>query len=176
MDRSKLGILAGFVVILIVVAGAILIARGGGDDDSSSSGVAISDTKPKIKVPDGPAPTTLQTKDITEGEGPEAKDGDKLSMQYVGALYSNGKEFDASWDRGQPFDFTLGGGMVIPGWDQGIVGMKAGGRRELIIPPDLGYGAQGSPPTIPGDSTLIFVVDLISINAPAETTGAAGAQ
>ena len=147
-----MGILAGFAVILVVVAGAILISRGGGDDDSGG--------------------TTLETRDITEGEGPEAKDGDQLSMQDVGALYSNGKEFDASWDRGQPFDFQLGGGQVIPGWDQGIVGMKAGGRRELIIPPDLGYGAQGSPPSIPGDSTLIFVVDLISINAPTGTTGA----
>ena len=167
-----MGILAGFAVILVVVAGAILISRGGGDDDSGGTTAQISDTKPKIEVPDGPPPTTLETRDITEGEGPEAKDGDQLSMQYVGALYSNGKEFDASWDRGQPFDFQLGGGQVIPGWDQGIVGMKAGGRRELIIPPDLGYGAQGSPPSIPGDSTLIFVVDLISINAPAGTTGA----
>ena len=110
-----MGILAGFAVILVVVAGAILISRGGGDDDSGGTTAQISDTKPKIEVPDGPPPTTLETRDITEGEGPEAKDGDQLSMQYVGALYSNGKEFDASWDRGQPFDFQLGGGQVILG-------------------------------------------------------------
>ena len=95
-------------------------------------------------MPDGPPPKTLQIDDITEGDGAEAKAGDTLTMQYVGVNYSNGKQFDASWDNGQPFTFQLGAGSVIPGWDQGIQGMKVGGRRELIIPPDLGYGAQGS--------------------------------
>jgi peptidylprolyl isomerase len=84
-------------------------------------------------------------------------------MQYVGALYSDGPEFDASWDTGQPFDFTLGEGTVIAGWDQGIVGMRVGGRREMIIPPDLGYGPTGQPPDIPPDATLVFIVDLLDV-------------
>ena len=87
-----------------------------------------------------------------------------VKVQYVGALFDTGQEFDASWDRGEPFELTLGGGTVIQGWDQGLVGMKAGGRRELTIPPDLGYGPQGSPPSIPANATLIFVVDMLSIN------------
>ena len=173
MDRTKGGILVGFLVVLVVVAGEILISRNSGDDSSSDAPGVAATTKPKVQVPDGPPPSKLQVKDITEGSGPEAKAGDNLSMQYVGVVYKTGKEFDASWDRGQPFDFTLGQGSVIPGWDQGIVGMKAGGRRELIIPPDLGYGATGSPPSIPPNATLVFVVDLISINATG-TTGATG--
>ena len=88
------------------------------------------------------------------GNGPAAKAGDQLTVQYVGVNYADGKQFDASWDRGEPFQFQLGAGMVIPGWDQGLVGMKAGGRRELIIPPDLAYGAQGAPPDIPPNATL----------------------
>lgn len=95
------------------------------------------------------------------GDGAEAKEGDTVKVQYVGALYDNGKEFDASWDRNkEAFSFQLGGGQVIKGWDEGVAGMKVGGRRVLVIPPDLGYGPQGSPPTIPGNSTLVFVVDL----------------
>ena len=84
-------------------------------------------------------------------------------MQYVGVDYETGKEFDASWDRGQPFPFQLGAGNVIEGWDEGVAGMKVGGRRELIIPPDLAYGKQGSPPAIGPDATLIFVIDLIDV-------------
>ena len=87
-------------------------------------------------------------------------------MQYVGVGYSNGKEFDSSWSAGQPFTFQLGSGWVIPGWDQGIEGMKVGGRRELIIPPDLGYGEQGQPPAIKPDETLVFVVDLLDVQPP----------
>lgn len=85
-----------------------------------------------------------------------------MTVQYVGVNYKTGKQFDASWDRGEPFSFALGAGQVIPGWDQGIPGMKVGGRRELIIPPELAYGATGSPPTIPPNETLIFVVDLLA--------------
>jgi FKBP-type peptidyl-prolyl cis-trans isomerase len=120
-------------------------------------------TKPKVEVPSGPPPKKLEVENLKEGEGPAAKAGDKVKVQYVGVDYSTGKEFDASWDRGEPFSFTLGAGAVIEGWDKGIEGMKAGGRRELIIPPNLAYGSQqvGS---IPPNSTLVFVVDLLEIN------------
>jgi peptidylprolyl isomerase len=120
-------------------------------------------TKPKVTVPSGPPPKTLEIKDLKPGSGQAAKAGDALTVQYVGVNYANGKQFDASWDRGQPFQFQLGAGMVIPGWDKGLVGMKPGGRRELIIPPDLAYGPQGSPPDIPPNATLIFVIDLEQI-------------
>ncbi len=122
-------------------------------------------TKPAITVPKAPAPAQLQVSDIVVGDGPQACSGQALSMQYVGVTYADGKQFDASWDRGEPFAFQLGGGQVIGGWDQGIVGMKVGGRRQLVIPPDLGYGAQGAPPDIPPAATLVFVVDLVSVDS-----------
>jgi peptidylprolyl isomerase len=116
--------------------------------------------KPAIPKPSGAAPTQLEIHDIVEGKGAGAQAGEQLSVQYVGVSFSTGKEFDSSWSRGaQPFDFQLGGGMVIPGWDQGLVGIKPGGRRELIIPSDLAYGPQGSPPAIGPNETLIFVID-----------------
>jgi peptidylprolyl isomerase len=120
-------------------------------------------SKPTIEVPKTPPPTELQVSDIVVGEGELACAGDFVSMQYVGVTYADGKQFDASWDRGQPFEFELGGGQVIGGWDQGIVGMKQGGRRQLVIPPDLGYGDQGAPPAIPPGATLVFVVDLVGV-------------
>jgi len=163
MDR-KLGFLIGLLVLIGALVAVILIGRGGGGSDDSGSSISTDlNTKPKIEASSAPAPTTLQKKDIVVGDGAEAKSGDSVSVQYVGAIYDTGKEFDASWDRGQPFTFTLGGGQVIKGWDEGVEGMKVGGRRELIIPPDLGYGAQGSPPTIPANATLVFVVDLKSV-------------
>jgi peptidylprolyl isomerase len=119
-------------------------------------------SKPKVKVPSGPPPKKLAIRDLKPGSGPGAKSGDTLSVQYVGVNYANGKQFDASWDRGEPFTLQLGAGMVIPGWDQGLVGIKPGGRRELVIPPDLGYGAQGAPPDIPPNATLVFVIDRVS--------------
>jgi peptidylprolyl isomerase len=121
--------------------------------------------KPKITItPANPTPpSALVVKDIVKGHGKAAKAGDTVTVQYDGVLYQNGSEFDASWNHGQPFSFPLGAQQVIPGWDQGVAGMKVGGRRELIIPPDLGYGAQGSPPSIPPNSTLVFVVDLEKI-------------
>lgn len=161
MDR-RIVTLISFSALLIVLIGGYLILDGSGDS-SSSTDLTDTSVKPAIEASSDPAPTELVTNDIVEGEGPAAKDGDKVTVQYVGALYDSGKEFDASWDRGEPFELTLGGGTVIQGWDQGLVGMKAGGRRELIIPPDLGYGAQGSPPTIPANATLVFIVDMISI-------------
>lgn len=120
-------------------------------------------TKPKVTVPKGAPPKKLEVKDLEEGSGATAKSGDAVTVNYVGVNYKTGKEFDASWDRGEPFTFTLGAGEVIPGWDQGVAGMKVGGRRELIIPPELGYGAAGAPPAIPPNETLVFVVDLEAI-------------
>jgi peptidylprolyl isomerase len=121
-------------------------------------------TKPKIPKASGAAPTTLKAEDLIEGKGAAAKSGDKISVRYVGVLFSTNKEFDSSWKRGKaPFQVTLGQGQVIQGWDQGLVGMKVGGRRRLTIPPGLAYGAQGQPPTIPANSTLVFDVDLTKI-------------
>jgi peptidylprolyl isomerase len=122
-------------------------------------------TKPKVTVPKGPPPKKLVVKDIEKGSGAEAKEGDELAVEYVGVNYKRGDQFDASWDRNKkPLVFPLSEGSVIPGWVKGIQGMKVGGRRELIIPPSLAYGPTGSPPTIPPNETLIFVVDLLSVN------------
>lgn len=122
-------------------------------------------TKPVVTVPTGPAPTTLQTKDLVTGTGATVKAGQTVTVNYVGVLYKTGKEFDSSWSRNMPFTTPLTTGSVIPGWVQGIPGMKVGGRRELIIPASLAYGAKGSPPTIPPNSPLVFVVDLLSISS-----------
>ncbi len=120
--------------------------------------------KPVVTVPTGAPPSTLVTKDLITGTGKVAKAGDTVTVNYVGVLYKTGKEFDSSWSRNQTFSTALSTSSVIPGWVKGIPGMRVGGRRELIIPPSLGYGAAGSPPTIPGNSTLVFVVDLISVS------------
>ena len=118
--------------------------------------------EPKVTVPSGPPPKQLVTKDLKKGFGAVADEGDEVIVHYVGLNYKSGKEFDASWNRGEPFRFELGAGMVIPGWDQGVEGMKVGGRRELVIPPELGYGTAGSPPAIPPNETLVFVIDLLA--------------
>ena len=119
--------------------------------------------KPVVTVPRTAAPTKLVTKDLVQGTGATASQGKTVTVNYVGELYKNGKEFDSSWSRNQPFTTALSPGSVISGWVQGLNGMKVGGRRELIIPPSLGYGKAGSPPTIPPNSTLVFVVDLLSV-------------
>jgi len=121
-------------------------------------------SKPAVNVPEGPAPAKLVSRDLTVGDGREAIAGSSVTVQYVGVSYSSGKQFDASWDSGSPFDFTLGSGQVIDGWDQGVAGMKVGGRRELIIPPDLAYGERGAGNGLiqPGE-TLIFVIDLLKV-------------
>ena len=119
--------------------------------------------KPTVQIPDGPPPTELVLEDITVGDGPEARPGQLVSVHYVGVAHSNGREFDASWNRGETFEFPLGGGQVIAGWDQGVVGMKVGGRRRLTIPPHLGYGARGAGGAIKPNETLIFVVDLLGV-------------
>ena len=133
-------------------------------NNSSGAAGAKAGTKPTVTVPSGPAPTTLQKQDLIVGTGAEAVAGKKVSVQYVGVNYSTGKQFDASWDRGEPFSFALGEGDVIKGWDQGVPGMKVGGRRQLIIPPGLAYGPGGAPPDIGPNETLIFVVDLLSVS------------
>ena len=119
--------------------------------------------KPVVVISGQLPPPLLGVTEIVAGSGPEAKAGDKLSMQYVGVAWSTKAQFDASWDRGQPFDFVLGAGNVIKGWDQGLLGMKVGGRRQLVIPSELGYGAQGNSGIAPNE-TLVFVVDLLSVN------------
>ena len=123
--------------------------------------------KPAIATPSGDPPAELESVDIVKGKGKAAKKGDVVDVQYVGNSWSTGKQFDASWDRGgEPFSFPLGQGQVIPGWDQGVVGMKKGGRRLLVIPSSLGYGDQGAGGVIgPGDA-LVFVVDLENIKSP----------
>lgn len=120
--------------------------------------------KPEIDFPEGQPPANLEIVDIVEGDGPEARPGQTVSVHYVGVAYSTGEEFDASWNRGQPFRFGLGGGQVIAGWDQGVVGMRVGGRRKLVIPPHLGYGDRGAGNVIKPGETLIFVVDLLGVN------------
>jgi len=169
-------------LILMICAG--LLVAGCGDDDSGDGSTSTATTateaettegsapaagkediskKPKVTVPSGPPPQKLEKTDLVEGTGAEAKAGDEVTVQYVGVGYDSGEEFDASWDRGEPFAFPLGAGAVIKGWDEGVAGMKVGGRRELVIPPNLAYGPAGSPPAIGPNETLIFVVDLLSV-------------
>jgi peptidylprolyl isomerase len=123
------------------------------------------DKKPEVAKPSGTPPAQLEKTDIVKGKGKAAKPGDTVSVQYVGNSWSTGTQFDASWDRGaEPFKFPLGAGQVIPGWDQGVAGMKEGGRRLLVIPPDLAYGAQSPSPDIAPNETLVFVVDLKKVS------------
>jgi peptidylprolyl isomerase len=117
--------------------------------------------KPDVTVPASPPPTDLVIEDLVVGDGEEARPGDQVSVHYVGVAWSTGAQFDASWDRGEPFVFGLGGGQVIAGWDQGVVGMRPGGRRRLSIPPHLGYGSRGAGGVIKGGETLVFVVDFL---------------
>jgi peptidylprolyl isomerase len=119
--------------------------------------------KPDVGPITGEPPTELVTEDITVGDGPEAKPGHQVTVHYVGVAHSTGAEFDASYNRGDTFNFALGGGQVIGGWDQGVVGMRVGGRRKLVIPPHLGYGSRGAGGAIKPNETLIFVVDLIDV-------------
>ncbi len=126
------------------------------------SPVGTTGKAPTLIVPSGSPPTQLECTDLIEGSGPEAASGDKVTVQYVLGTYSSGKEIQSSWTS-QPFSFTLGEGQVIPGWDKGVVGMKAGGRRELIIPPSLGYGSENPGGGIAKDDTLVFIVDLQKI-------------
>lgn len=165
-------------ISIIAVCLALAIAGCGSSSDTSSTAGGESSTaaksegtasqtnlkvKPEVTVPSEPAPKKLTEKEIVEGTGAEAKSGDKVTVQYVGVGYESEEEFDSSWSRSEPFSFTLGAGEVIPGWDQGVAGMKVGGRRELTIPSELAYGPAGSPPAIGPNETLIFVIDLLAV-------------
>ena len=119
--------------------------------------------RPTVSVPQGSPPAQLESSDLIVGTGASAQSGQTVTVQYDGYSWTTKKEFDASWNRNQPFSFPLGQGQVIRGWDQGVVGMKVGGRRELIIPPALAYGAQSRTPAIAANDTLIFVIDLVSV-------------
>jgi peptidylprolyl isomerase len=177
------------LALILIACLALFVAGCGSDDDSStsssestatstesssqdtteSSGGAEESsggkkTKPNVTVPSGPPPKKLEIKDLAKGTGAPAKAGDELTVQYVGVGYDSEEEFDSSWSRSEPLPLTLGAGGVIPGWEQGIEGMKVGGRRELIIPPSLAYGPAGSPPVIGPNETLIFVIDLLAVN------------
>jgi len=164
VKRDQLIFLGALLAAGIVAAIIVIATRGDDDGDSGSSETA---SKPKIEVPDGAPPKELESEDLVEGDGTEAQPGDTVTVEYVGVSYSNGKEFDSSWERTEPFSFQLGAGQVIPGWDEGIAGMKVGARRQLIIPPDLAYGEQGAPPDIKPNETLIFVVDLKDVQGGA---------
>lgn len=119
--------------------------------------------KPEVDFYEGDTPTDLVITDLIVGEGDEARPGQQVKVHYVGVAHSTGEEFDASYNRGAPLDFPLGAGRVIQGWDQGVAGMKVGGRRQLVIPPHLGYGDRGAGGVIKPGETLIFVVDLVAV-------------
>jgi peptidylprolyl isomerase len=129
-----------------------------------TAGEADLDKKPKVPKGSGEAPTALKAETLISGNGAAIKNGEQATVQYVGVLFKNGEEFDSSWGKGkEPFQFTIGAGGVIPGWDQGVLGMKVGERRRLTIPADLAYGQQGSPPKIGPNEPLIFDIDLKKI-------------
>jgi FKBP-type peptidyl-prolyl cis-trans isomerase len=150
--------IAIIVVALLVIAAVVYFAflRGSPSSSSPTSSPSAS-SQGMVTTASG-----LQYEDLVVGTGPEAKSGDAVSVNYTGWL-EDGTKFDSSIDRGVPFEFTIGAGMVIKGWDEGVAGMRVGGKRKLIIPPDLGYGASGAGDVIPPNATLIFEVDLLEI-------------
>jgi peptidylprolyl isomerase len=181
LSSARARVLAGLAALAVLA----LLAGCGGSSSSSTIGVGDENksdealikagetavaktptsgplaTEPKVTPPTGPPPTKLEKKDLIVGTGKEAKAGDTVTVNYVGVLYKGGTEFDASWKRKEPFQFKLGQGQVIKGWDEGVPGMKVGGRRELVIPAELAYGKTGSPPAIPANAPLVFVIDLL---------------
>ena len=124
----------------------------------------MSATKPDVSIPAGDPPAELILEDLSVGDGAEAVAGSIVDVHYVGVAWSTQRQFDASWDRNESFEFRLGAGQVIQGWDQGFAGMRVGGRRRITIPPDMGYGAHGAGGVIKGGETLVFVVDLLNVN------------
>ena len=166
------------VVTALVLGVAALISVVGGDEDGEETAdqAAAPETttttapeKPEVTVPEGQAPTTLQTTDLVVGDGEEAQTGDTLRVHYVGKLYATGEEFDSSYER-EPVEVQLVSPGIIEGWVQGLTGVRAGGRRQLVIPPDLGYGAEPSG-DIPANSTLVFVIDVLSVEKAATPGG-----
>lgn len=169
---SRWLILGVFALLAAGIVAAVLIGRAGGggskkevscQEPPGPVATSAKKTKPKVEVPDCSPPEDLVINELERGTGREARAGDKVSVQYVGVNFEDGEEFDSSWSRNEPFSFTLGNSEVIQGWDQGVEGMKVGGRRELIIPPDLAYGEAGSQPSIGPNETLVFVVDLVAV-------------
>ncbi|HEY6961263.1 MAG TPA: FKBP-type peptidyl-prolyl cis-trans isomerase [Gaiellaceae bacterium] len=120
--------------------------------------------RPEVDPPEGDIPFELGIDDLVVGDGDEASAGKKVTVHYVGVSFLTGEQFDASWDRGQPFQFKLGKGQVIPGWDQGVAGMRVGGRRRLTIPSAMAYGSRGAGGVIKPNEPLIFVVDLLAVD------------
>ncbi len=190
--KLKAGVTAALAAAMVLglaacgsssTAGGVMLAPGAGATveaaTTTTAATATSTTaatpttgalskEPTITLQKGPAPRKLVVRDLIVGTGATAEQGDTLDVNYVGALFSNDKVFDSSWKDtpGQSFAFTLGNGSVIKGWDQGLQGMKVGGRRELIIPPSLAYGNSGSGSTIPPNASLIFIVDLLKVTKP----------
>jgi peptidylprolyl isomerase len=167
VDR-RVQILIGFAVVLAIAVGAVLIGQSGGDDEGGGGGVGDctaegSGEKPAVEVAGTEPPAELETEDLEVGDGPEAKLGDSITVNYVGVLFDDCTQFDASYDSGQPATFPLEEGGLIDGWVQGIPGMKVGGRRQLTIPAELAYGEAGQPPDIPPNAALVFVIDLVSL-------------
>jgi peptidylprolyl isomerase len=161
---------------LLLLLAALGLAACGDDDSGGSEPVDMAaqepgtetepaaaptdmSTKPVIDKPSGSPPRRLVIEDIVKGKGRAAKKGSIVVVDYVGVNFSNGEEFDASWNTGQPFPVQLGSGSVIPGWEKGLIGIRKGGRRKLTIPPELAYGSQGFPPAIGPNETLVFVID-----------------
>jgi peptidylprolyl isomerase len=164
--RRRRVIMAVVVAAIVVGLMALVAVVGGGDDDGDQASdpgtTTTAPDKPDVTIPETPPPTTLQSTDLTVGDGEEAQVGDTLFVRYVGKIYETGEEFESTYEAPEPADIQLVPG-VIQGWLQGLPGMKEGGRRQLIIPPDLGYGPEGQPPDIPANSTLVFVIDLIQV-------------
>jgi peptidylprolyl isomerase len=156
--------------VLASVAAVLALAACTGDDNPvaspsptvSTPAPVIPTTKPKIVVPKGPAPTTLVKRDLIVGTGDFATPNRNVAVNYVGVLFRTGREFGSSWESGHPLNFVAGNEDVIAGWDEGVIGMRVGGRRELVIPPELAYGAEGKGDIGPNE-TLVFVVDLVSV-------------
>ena len=152
-------------VIVVIVALLLLGACGGGGEDGGAEGNGDTGANGEVACEEGPVTTDsgLKYEDLECGDGTEAERGDTVTVHYVGTL-EDGKQFDSSRERDEPFVFSLGAGQVIQGWDEGLVGMRVGGLRRLTIPPELGYGKTGSPPVIPPNATLIFEVELLEVS------------
>ena len=171
------------LTLILLACLALAVAGCGGSDDSSSSGETSASTeatttessapseesngsgktKPTVTIPKGVSPSKFPYQDLEKGTGATAKKGDTVTVQYVGVGYDSEEEFDSSWSRNEPFTFTLGAGEVIKGWDKGVVGMKVGGRRELVIPANLAYGATPPSSAIAPNEALVFVIDLLAV-------------